>query len=196
MRILCAWCFYPGYNCLEYRTLLGRLKLIVCFASRFFQNPIRECENKTHSIEKLHLVTKAVFWKNYSILPSNDVCVFLCWNVEIPMRALTQNIQLILNGLTGNPQADRMFFKTQGSREDFYTRGCLSELTSISMGCRNLRLWPRPQSWAWGQTKVLNHEAEDTAVMSSTSRGRGQIFYRTSKSPHEDFMRTYEAKYK
>ncbi len=30
---------------------LGCLKLIVCFASGFFKNPMRESENKTHSME-------------------------------------------------------------------------------------------------------------------------------------------------
>ena len=32
--------------------VLGRLKLIVCFASGFFTNPMRECENKTHCMKK------------------------------------------------------------------------------------------------------------------------------------------------
>ncbi len=34
-----------------YFTHLGRLKLIVCFASGFLKNPMRECENKTHSMK-------------------------------------------------------------------------------------------------------------------------------------------------
>ena len=34
----------------------GRLKLIVCFASGFLKNPMRECENKTQSTKNVFFV--------------------------------------------------------------------------------------------------------------------------------------------
>ncbi len=79
---------------------LGRLKLIVCFASGFFKNPMHECENKTHSMKNY---TEFLWSKDKAkvtvFLWEIVVCFFFGQDKENPTRGLTQNIQSNLNGL-------------------------------------------------------------------------------------------------
>ena len=74
-------------------------------ASGFFKNPMRECENKTHSMKNYtefsgskDKVPKALFSESDHLFTRN-CCVCFCQNSKNPTRSLTQNIQSILNDI-------------------------------------------------------------------------------------------------
>ena len=52
---------------------LGRLKLVVCFASGFFTNPMRECEKKTHCMKNY---TKSNIFEKWPSFYGKLLCVF------------------------------------------------------------------------------------------------------------------------
>ena len=66
-----------------------------------------------------------------------------------------------------------------------------SVLSIIAEICFQWGMNPSPyQSWAWGQVKVLRREAEDSALVSSASRGRGHRFCKVLIMRPEDIWKS------
>ena len=133
------------YDCMNYMVFQGvcvfkwgRLKLIVCFASGFFQKSYARVRKQNTKHEKLRSF--------YGKL----LCVFFCQNKENPMRALTQNIQSILNGLINISQWQWLIsicvFNSQKSVN--YATGDVTRFCSANHVCEDKK------EYGWSRSKL------------------------------------------